>query len=165
MRVTGSESALSGKAKVCFSIEVSTPGSAAREAADSIGAESTTKMKDSGTLCSQAHVSVESSTHVASNILALVGMPLRRLPLSSGGLVHVRAQCPFCPHLAHFVRSIREVLYISLGRAVLKRRKGFFVFEFRWLLSVIAFSARPLPRALPVEGGRFLKNPLLRVFL
>ena len=48
-------------------------------------------------------------------------IPIRFFALSSGSFLHVAAQCPVCPHLAHFVLSIKEVLIHILGRAVLNR--------------------------------------------
>ena len=71
------------------------------------------------------------------------------LAKSSGGFVHVRAQCPSCPHLAHIVRpkSLR-----------FEKRLGAPVFIGRWcvvvtevlVLSVIAFGPG---LSAPVLGG------------
>ena len=39
-------------------------------------------------------------------------------------LVQLRAQCPRCPHLAHFVLSIRDERLHIFGLAVLNRPRG-----------------------------------------
>ena len=80
--------------------------------------------------------------------------------------MHVRAQWPTCPHLAHLVRAIKLSLVHIFGRAVLNLETVVTV-AFR---SVIALSGGfpdlPLPLPAPLAaGGRFLKKPRLNVFL
>ena len=86
--------------------------------------------------------------------------PWRLLPLSSGGLVHVRAQCPTLPQRAHLVRLMSDVLLHILGRPVVKERP-----PLGGCRSVIAFMGG-LAEYFPFDSGALLlKKPRFKVFL
>ena len=73
--------------------------------------------------------------------------PKRRLPRSSGSLVHSLAQCPVLPHLAHLERLIRNLRDHFLGLAV-----------FRALPLPFPLPPKPLP--FPCGGFPGVKKPL-----
>ena len=85
---------------------------------------------------------------------ALGGFPLL-FAKSSGGFVHVRAQCPSLPHLAHTVRAKSLFFENRFGAPVLIGRRFWFPPEVApgFFPLVIAFMPVLLLPA-PVFGGR-----------